>query len=218
VGFPVQPSTDEHDYAATQVPVWSSGTATLADSGQNRKGFFSVSTAQRHKLMSSSAYAKGNWSSSKAPRGALRNKEARPTPDGSRVVPWRGRGEKLGCRPRLTATGLFLCDRARNSATFQHRAHRTRPGHAYYGGVFSNDGRGPFRGQLRADSTPPPAYAEKIKGNGKHPSPTLVGVALDRGRTGLTGGRRGKLIARGCATGKPLGNFQSRGVRLIRRR
>src|SRR6202011_2110264 len=79
---------DEHDYDATQVPVLLERDGKHLLIQANRNGFFYVLDRSNGKLISSSSYAQVTWSSGKDAEGRPgANKEATPTPDGSRVCP-----------------------------------------------------------------------------------------------------------------------------------
>jgi len=79
---------DEHDYDATQIPVLLERDGKHLLVQANRNGFFYVLDRSNGKLISSSAYAKVTWSSSKDSDGRpAANKQSTPTPDGSPVCP-----------------------------------------------------------------------------------------------------------------------------------
>ena len=198
---------DEHDYDATQVPVLLERDGKHLLVQANRNGFFYVIDRSNGKLLSSSAYAKVTWSSSKDSEGRpVANKEASPTPDGSRVCPGAA-GATNWMSPTLDPqTGLFYVTAREQCDVFSTAPQPYQAGHAYYGSAyFPNDDAEPFWGALRAIDP----VTGKIKWEWKHPSPTWSGVLSTAGGLVFTGDAEGNFIALEAATGKPLWHFQA---------
>jgi alcohol dehydrogenase (cytochrome c) len=198
---------DEHDYDATQVPVLLERDGKHLLIQANRNGFFYVLDRSNGKLISSSAYAKVTWSSSKDSEGRpAANKQSTPTPDGSPVCPGAA-GATNWMSPTLDPqTGFFYVTAREQCDIFSTAAQPYHAGHAYYGSAyFPNDEMAPFWGALRAID---PATG-KIKWEWKHPSPTWSGVLSTAGGLVFTGDAEGNFIALDAASGKPLWHFQA---------
>jgi alcohol dehydrogenase (cytochrome c) len=198
---------DEHDYDATQVPV-------LIDRGgkhlmvqANRNGFFYVLDRETGKLLSANTYAKVTWSSGKDAAGQpVANKEATPTPEGSRVCPGAAGATNWMSPSYDPQTDLFYVSAREQCDIFSTAAQPYEAGHAFYGSAyFPNDDMAPFWGALRAID---PATG-KIKWEWKHPSPTWSGVLSTAGGLVFTGDAEGNFIALEAASGKVLWHFQA---------
>ncbi len=200
---------DEHDYDATQVPVLLERDGKHLLVQANRNGFFYVLDRSNGKLVSSSAYAKVTWSSSKDSEGRpVAAKEATPTADGSRVCPGAAGATNWMSPTFDQQTGFFYVTAREQCDIFSTAAQPYQAGHAYYGSAyFPNDDTAPFWGALRAID---PASG-KIKWEWKHPSPTWSGVLSTAGGLVFTGDAEGNFIALDAATGKPLWHFQAGG-------
>jgi alcohol dehydrogenase (cytochrome c) len=198
---------DEHDYDATQVPVLFERDGKHLLMQANRNGFFYLIDRASGKLLSSSAYAKVTWSTSKDSEGRpVANKEATPTPDGSRVCPGAAGATNWMSPTFDPQTGLFYVTAREQCDIFSTAPQPYQAGHAYYGSAyFPNDDTAPFWGALRAID---PATG-KIKWEWKHPSPTWSGVLSTAGGLVFTGDAEGNFIALDAASGKPLWHFQA---------
>jgi alcohol dehydrogenase (cytochrome c) len=198
---------DEHDYDATQVPVLLERDGKHLLVQANRNGFFYVLDRSNGKLVSSNAYAKVTWSTSKDSEGRpVANKEATPTPDGSRVCPGAAGATNWMSPTFDPQTGFFYVTAREQCDIFSTAPQPYQPGHAYYGSAyFPNDDTAPFWGALRAID---PATG-KIKWEWKHPSPTWSGVLSTAGGLVFTGDAEGNFIALDAATGRPLWHFQA---------
>jgi alcohol dehydrogenase (cytochrome c) len=197
---------DEHDYDATQVPV-------MIDQGDkhlivhaNRNGFFYVLDRVTGKLISSNAYAKVTWSTSKDAEGRpAADKNGSPTPEGNRVCPGAAGATNWMSPTYDPQTGLFYVTAREQCDIFSTAPQPYEAGHAYYGSAyFPNDDAAPFWGALRAiDPT-----TGKLKWEWKHPSPTWSGVLSTAGGLVFTGDAEGNFIALDAASGKALWHFQ----------
>jgi alcohol dehydrogenase (cytochrome c) len=200
---------DEHDWDATQVPV-------MIDDGDkhwiaqaNRNGFFYVVDRTTGKLVSSNAYAKVTWSSSKDADGRpAANKNASPTPEGNRVCPGAAGATNWMSPTYDPQTKLFYVTAREQCDVFSSSPQPYEAGHAYYGSAyFPNDDTEPFWGALRAIDP----QSGKIKWEWKHPSPTWSGVLSTAGGLVFTGDAEGNFIALDAASGKALWHFQAGG-------
>jgi len=198
---------DEHDYDATQVPVLFERDGKHLLMQANRNGFFYLIDRGNGKLLSSSAFAKVTWSTSKDSEGRpVANKEATPTPVGSRVCPGAAGATNWMSPTFDSQTGFFYVTAREQCDIFSTAPQPYQAGHAYYGSAyFPNDDTAPFWGALRAID---PATG-KIKWEWKHPSPTWSGVLSTAGGLVFTGDAEGNFIALDAATGKPLWHFQA---------
>jgi alcohol dehydrogenase (cytochrome c) len=198
---------DEHDYDATQVPVLLERDGKHLLMQANRNGFFYVLDRSNGKLLSSSAYAKVTWSSSKDSEGRpVANKEATPTPNGSPICPGAAGATNWMSPTFDPQTGFFYVTAREQCDIFSTAPQPYQAGHAYYGSAyFPNDDAAPFWGALRAID---PASG-KIKWEWKHPSPTWSGVLSTAGGLVFTGDAEGNFIALDAATGKALWHFQA---------
>src|SRR6266446_1709764 len=198
---------DEHDYDATQVPVLLERDGKHLLVQANRNGFFYVLDRSNGKLISSSAYAKVTWSSSKDSDGRpAANKQSTPTPDGSPVCPGAAGATNWMSPTFDPQTGFFYVTAREQCDIFSTAAQPYHAGHAYYGSAyFPNDEAAPFWGALRAID---PATG-KIKWEWKHPSPTWSGALSTAGGLVFTGDAEGNFIALDAATGKALWHFQA---------
>src|ERR1700680_4577913 len=165
---------DEHDYDATQVPVLLERDGKHLLVQANRNGFFYVLDRTTDKLISSTAFAKVTWSTSKDSEGRpVANKEASPTPDGSRVCPGAAGATNWMSPTFDPQTGLFYVTAREQCDIFSTAPQPFEEGHAYYGSAyFPNDDTAPFWGALRAID---PATGER-KREFKHVSPPWSGV------------------------------------------
>ena len=200
---------DEHDWDATQVPV-------MIDDGDkhwivqaNRNGFFYVIDRATGKLVSSNAYAKVTWSSSKDADGRpAANKNASPTPEGNRVCPGAAGATNWMSPTYDPQTKLFYVTAREQCDVFSTSPQPYEAGHAYYGSAyFPNDDAEPYWGALRAIDP----QSGKVKWEWKHPSPTWSGVLSTAGGLVFTGDAEGNFIALDAASGKPLWHFQAGG-------
>src|SRR5258705_3708694 len=200
---------DEHDYDATQIPVLLERDGKHLLVQANRNGFFYVLDRSNGKLISSSAYAKVTWSSSKDSDGRpAANKQSTPTPDGIPVCPGAAGATNWMSPTFDPQTGFFFVTPREQWDIFSTAGQPYQPGDAYYGSAyFPNDDTPPFWGALRAID---PANG-KIKWEWKHPSPTWSGVLSTAGGLVFTGDAEGNFIALDAATGKPLWHFQAGG-------
>jgi alcohol dehydrogenase (cytochrome c) len=197
---------DEHDYDATQVPV-------MIDAGDkhlivqaNRNGFFYVIDRSNGKLISSNAYAKVTWSTSKDAEGRpVLDKAGSPTLEGTRVCPGAAGATNWMSPTYDPQTRLFYVTAREQCDIFSTAPQTYEEGHAYYGSAyFPNDDAEPFWGALRAiDPT-----TGKLKWEWKHPSPTWSGVLSTAGGLVFTGDAEGNFIALEAVSGKALWHFQ----------
>jgi alcohol dehydrogenase (cytochrome c) len=197
---------DEHDYDATQVPV-------IIDQGEkhlivqaNRNGFFYIIDRASGKLISSNAYAKVTWSTSKDAEGrpAL-DKNGSPTAEGNRVCPGAAGATNWMSPTYDPQTKLFYVTAREQCDIFSTAPQAFEKGHAYYGSAyFPNDDAQPFWGALRALDP----LTGTLKWEWKHPSPTWSGVLSTAGELVFTGDAEGNFIALDAASGKVLWHFQ----------
>jgi alcohol dehydrogenase (cytochrome c) len=197
---------DEHDYDATQVPV-------MIDQGDkhlivqaNRNGFFYIIDRATGKLISSNAYAKVTWSTSKDAEGrpAL-DKNGSPTAEGNRVCPGAAGATNWMSPTYDPQTMLFYVTAREQCDIFSTAPQTFEKGHAYYGSAyFPNDDTAPFWGALRAIDP----LTGALHWEWKHPSPTWSGVLSTAGGLVFTGDAEGNFIALEAASGKVLWHFQ----------
>jgi alcohol dehydrogenase (cytochrome c) len=197
---------DEHDYDATQVPV-------MIDQGEkhlivqaNRNGFFYIIDRATGKLISSNAYAKVTWSTSKDAEGrpAL-DKNGSPTAEGNRVCPGAAGATNWMSPTYDPQTKLFYVTAREQCDIFSTAPQAFEKGHAYYGSAyFPNDDAAPFWGALRAIDP----LTGAMQWEWKHPSPTWSGVLSTAGGLVFTGDAEGNFIALEAASGKVLWHFQ----------
>jgi alcohol dehydrogenase (cytochrome c) len=197
---------DEHDYDATQVPV-------MIDQGEkhlivqaNRNGFFYIIDRATGKLISSNAYAKVTWSTSKDAEGrpAL-DKNGSPTAEGNRVCPGAAGATNWMSPTYDPQTKLFYVTAREQCDIFSTAPQAFEKGHAYYGSAyFPNDDAAPFGGALRAIDP----LTGAMQWEWKHPSPTWSGVLSTAGGLVFTGDAEGNFIALEAASGKVLWHFQ----------
>jgi alcohol dehydrogenase (cytochrome c) len=197
---------DEHDYDATQVPV-------MIDQGDkhlivqaNRNGFFYIIDRATGKLISSNAYAKVTWSTSKDAEGrpAL-DKNGSPTAEGNRVCPGAAGATNWMSPTYDPQTKLFYVTAREQCDIFSTAPQTFEKGHAYYGSAyFPNDDAAPFWGALRAIDP----LTGALQWEWKHPSPTWSGVLSTAGGLVFTGDAEGNFIALEAASGKVLWHFQ----------
>jgi alcohol dehydrogenase (cytochrome c) len=197
---------DEHDWDATQVPV-------IVDQGDkhlivhaNRNGFFYIIDRLTGKLISSNPYAKVTWSDTKDADGRpVANKEASPTPEGSRVCPGAAGATNWMSPTYDPQTNLFYVTAREQCDIFSTAPQPYEEGHAYYGSAyFPNDDTAPFWGALRAIEP----STGVLKWEWKHPSPTWSGVLSTAGGLVFTGDAEGNFIALEAASGRALWHFQ----------
>jgi alcohol dehydrogenase (cytochrome c) len=197
---------DEHDYDATQVPV-------MIDEGDkhlivqaNRNGFFYIIDRATGKLLSSTAYAKVTWSSSKDAEGRpVTASNGSPTLEGNRVCPGAA-GATNWMSPTYDPQTKLLYVTAREQCdVFSTAPQKYEKGHAYYGSAyFPNDDAEPFWGALRAiDPT-----TGKLRWEWKHPSPTWSGVLSTEGGLVFSGDAEGNFMAFDATSGRVLWHFQ----------
>src|SRR5712664_259059 len=198
---------DEHDYDATQVPVLLERDGKHLLIQADRNGFFYVIDRGNGKLLSTSTFAKVTWSSRKDAEGRpVANREASPTPEGSRVCPGAAGATNWMSPTFDPQTKLFYVTAREQCDIFATAPQPYEAGHAFYGSAyFPNDEAQPFWGALRALD---PATG-KIKWEWKHPSPTWSGVLSTAGGLVFTGDAEGNFIALDAATGKALWHFQA---------
>jgi alcohol dehydrogenase (cytochrome c) len=197
---------DEHDYDATQVPV-------MIDQGEkhlivqaNRNGFFYIIDRATGKLISSNAYAKVTWSTSKDVEGrpAL-DKNGSPTLEGNRVCPGAAGATNWMSPTYDPQTKLFYVTAREQCDIFSTAPQTFEKGHAYYGSAyFPNDDAEPFWGALRAIDP----LTGSLKWEWKHPSPTWSGVLSTAGGLVFTGDAEGNFMALEASSGKVLWHFQ----------
>jgi alcohol dehydrogenase (cytochrome c) len=197
---------DEHDYDATQVPV-------MVDQGEkhlivqaNRNGFFYIIDRATGKLISSNAYAKVTWSTSKDAEGrpAL-DKNGSPTLEGNRVCPGAAGATNWMSPTYDPQTKLFYVTAREQCDIFSTAPQTFEKGHAYYGSAyFPNDDAEPFWGALRAIDP----LTGALKWEWKHPSPTWSGVLSTAGGLVFTGDAEGNFMALEATSGKVLWHFQ----------
>jgi alcohol dehydrogenase (cytochrome c) len=197
---------DEHDYDATQVPVMIDQDEKHLIVQANRNGFFYIIDRATGKLVSSNAYAKVTWSTSKDAEGrpAL-DKNGSPTLEGNRVCPGAAGATNWMSPTYDPQTKLFYVTAREQCDIFSTAPQAFEKGHAYYGSAyFPNDDAEPFWGALRAIDP----LTGALKWEWKHPSPTWSGVLSTAGGLVFTGDAEGNFIALEAKTGKVLWHFQ----------
>jgi len=197
---------DEHDYDATQVPV-------MIDDGDkhlivqaNRNGFFYIVDRTTGKLISSNAYAKVTWSTSKDAEGRPASApQGSPTLTGAQVCPGAAGATNWMSPTYDPQTKLFYVTTREQCDIFSTAPQTYEAGHAYYGSAyFPNDDAQPFWGALRAIDP----LTGKLKWAWKHPSPTWSGVLSTAGGLVFSGDAEGNFMAFDAASGKVLWHFQ----------
>jgi alcohol dehydrogenase (cytochrome c) len=197
---------DEHDYDATQVPVMIDQEGKHLIVQANRNGFFYVIDRATGKLLSSNAYAKVTWSTSKDTEGrpAL-DKNGSPTAEGNRVCPGAAGATNWMSPTYDPQTQLFYVTAREQCDIFSTAPQAFEKGHAYYGSAyFPNDDAAPFWGALRAIDP----LTGALQWEWKHPSPTWSGVLSTAGGLVFTGDAEGNFMALEAASGKVLWHFQ----------
>lgn len=197
---------DEHDYDATQVPVMIDQDQKHLIVQANRNGFFYVIDRATGKLLSSNAYAKVSWSTSKDAEGrpAL-DKNGSPTAEGNRVCPGAAGATNWMSPTYDPQTKLFYVTAREQCDIFSTAPQAFEKGHAYYGSAyFPNDDTAPFWGALRAIDP----LTGTLQWEWKHPSPTWSGVLSTAGGLVFTGDAEGNFLALEAASGKVLWHFQ----------
>jgi len=197
---------DEHDYDATQVPVMIDQDEKHLIVQANRNGFFYVIDRATGKLLSSNAYAKVTWSTSKDAEGrpAL-DKNGSPTAEGNRVCPGAAGATNWMSPTYDPQTKLFYVTAREQCDIFSTAPQAFEKGHAYYGSAyFPNDDTAPFWGALRAIDP----LTGTLQWEWKHPSPTWSGVLSTAGGLVFTGDAEGNFVALEAASGKVLWHFQ----------
>ena len=210
---------DEHDWDATQVPVFvDTGRVDLGgDNGgryfiaqADRNGFFYVIDRTSGKLLFATAYGKTTWSDSKDAEGRpVANKEASPTLEGHTVCPGALGTTNFMAPSFSLRTGLFYVTARDQCDIFSTAPQPYEAGHAYYGSAyFPSEEAEPYRGFLKAIDP----MSRKIKWTFEHTSPTWSGVLSTVGGLVFTGDAEGNFIALDAATGKALWHFQMGGA------
>ncbi|MGA2428484.1 MAG: PQQ-dependent dehydrogenase, methanol/ethanol family [Candidatus Acidiferrum sp.] len=198
---------DEHDYDATEVPVMiDQGSEKHLIVQANRNGFFYIIDRATGKLISSNAYAKVTWSTSKDAEGrpAL-DKNGSPTLEGNRVCPGAAGATNWMSPTYDPQTKLFYVTAREQCDIFSTAPQAFEKGHAYYGSAyFPNDDAEPFWGALRAIDP----LTGALKWEWKHPSPTWSGVLSTAGGLVFTGDAEGNFMALEATSGKVLWHFQ----------
>ena len=200
---------DEHDWDATQVPVFIDEDGKRLIAHANRNGFFYLVDRTTGKLVSAEPYGKVTWSNSKDASGRpVAEKNAAPTPEGNRVCPGAAGATNWMSPTYDPQTKLFYVTAREQCDVFSTAPQPYEPGHAYYGSAyFPNDDAEPYWGALRAIDP----VSGKVKWEWKHPSPTWSGVLSTAGGLVFTGDAEGNFIALDAASGKALWHFQMGG-------
>ena len=198
---------DEHDWDATQIPVFVDQGGKHLIVQANRNGFFYVLERTSGKLLRANPFGKVTWANGKDAEGRpVANKESTPTLEGRQVCPGAAGVTNWMSPTYDPQTDLFYVTARDQCDIFSTAPQPYEEGHAYYGSAyFPADEAEPYSGALRAID---PATGQ-VKWEFPHPSPTWSGLLSTAGGVVFTGDAEGNFIALDAASGKYLWHFQT---------